>query len=89
MAMSDTVTIDRTGRLVLPKAIRDRFRLVGGSQIEVQIVGDHVELKPVTNHSEGELIEKNGILVIRSNDSEFDATDAVKADRREREQHLS
>jgi AbrB family looped-hinge helix DNA binding protein len=44
---STTVTIDKAGRLVLPKALRDRFRLVPGSQLEVEIREDHLELRPL------------------------------------------
>jgi AbrB family looped-hinge helix DNA binding protein len=42
-----TVTVDRAGRLVLPKALRERFRLVPGSRLEIEARDDHFELRPV------------------------------------------
>jgi AbrB family looped-hinge helix DNA binding protein len=46
--MSDaTITMDKAGRLLLPKALRDRFRLRPGSQLEILVRGDHFELRPL------------------------------------------
>lgn len=39
-------TIDAAGRLVLPKAIRDRAQLAPGAPIEVRVVDGRVELQP-------------------------------------------
>lgn len=39
-------TIDVTGRIVLPKAIRERAQLVPGAPIEVRVVDGRVELEP-------------------------------------------
>lgn len=87
--MSYTISIDQAGRLVLPKPIRDRFNLCGGSKIELQTVGDHVELKPFVEDAESKLIEKNGRLVIPAADEKtFDAAEAIRADREERDSNL-
>jgi len=40
-------TIDSAGRLVLPKSVREAINLHGGTEVEIRIVGDHVELSPV------------------------------------------
>ena len=39
-------TMDAAGRLVLPKAVRDRAQLAPGVPIEVRVVDGHVELEP-------------------------------------------
>ena len=39
-------TMDAAGRLVLPKAVRDRAQLSPGVPIEVHVVDGHVELEP-------------------------------------------
>ena len=39
-------TIDRAGRIVLPKAIRDRARLAPGIPLDVRVVGGTVEIEP-------------------------------------------
>ena len=40
-------TIDRLGRVVVPKAIRDHLRLRGGETLEVEERDGVVELRPV------------------------------------------
>lgn len=40
------VTIDAAGRLVIPKQVRARLGLEAGSELELDEVGDHVELRP-------------------------------------------
>jgi AbrB family looped-hinge helix DNA binding protein len=57
------LTIDRLGRVLIPKAIRDRLKLKPGSAIELDVVGDHLELKP--RREEAEISEEHGVLVFR------------------------
>jgi AbrB family looped-hinge helix DNA binding protein len=45
--MKKILSVDQAGRLVLPKELRDQFGLHPGSQLELAIGPDHVELKPV------------------------------------------
>lgn len=40
-------TIDRAGRLVVPKAIRDRLRLTNGAEVEVEEHDGVIEVRPV------------------------------------------
>lgn len=37
-------TIDSAGRLVVPKALRDQLGLGPGSQVDVSVVDDHLEV---------------------------------------------
>jgi AbrB family looped-hinge helix DNA binding protein len=39
-------TIDNAGRLVLPKAARQRARLVPGMPLEVRVVDGRIEIEP-------------------------------------------
>ena len=39
-------TIDHAGRLVLPKAARQRARLVPGMPLEVRVVDGRIEIEP-------------------------------------------
>lgn len=39
-------TIDAAGRVVLPKAIRERAQLTPGAPLEVRVVDGRVELEP-------------------------------------------
>jgi AbrB family looped-hinge helix DNA binding protein len=55
------ITIDRAGRIVVPKPIRDRFHLVPGTTLELQAGADGIRLFPVSN--EPSLVSKQGVLV--------------------------
>ncbi len=41
------VSIDRAGRVVIPKDVRDRLSLSGDSQLELSVEGDELRLAPV------------------------------------------
>lgn len=43
--MTDTVSIDDAGRLVVPRNLRRRLGLTGAGRLEIRHVGDHVELR--------------------------------------------
>lgn len=45
--MAITVNMDRTGRVVLPRVIRERLGLTGAAQLEVVDSPDGVLLRPV------------------------------------------
>ncbi|MGH3612249.1 MAG: AbrB/MazE/SpoVT family DNA-binding domain-containing protein [Pseudonocardia sp.] len=40
------VVIDAAGRVVIPKQVRERLGFVAGSTLELDELGDHVELRP-------------------------------------------
>jgi len=62
--MEDTITIDRVGRLVVPKAIRARLRLREGMRLHVwEEEGKRLVLEPVAEESVP--AEVDGLLVIR------------------------
>jgi AbrB family looped-hinge helix DNA binding protein len=54
-------TIDRAGRVVIPKAIRDRAGLVPGAELEIRLDNGIVEISPPA--PQGRLVEKEGFLV--------------------------
>lgn len=41
------VAIDRAGRVVLPKAIREAAGLTGGEEVDVRLAGAVIEIEPV------------------------------------------
>ena len=55
--------IDKAGRVVIPKSIRDRYGLEPGTQIEFLVREDSVALRPVPPQA-GCLREKEGVLVL-------------------------
>lgn len=54
-------TLDRFGRIVIPKKLRDELNLGPGSTVRIEEGKDGILLKPV--EGEGNLKEKNGVLV--------------------------
>ena len=74
-------TLDRFGRVVVPKDIRDRLGLRPGAEIEIDEKGNEVVLKPVEH--EPVLMVREGVLVY-SGKATGDIRDAVRAHREER-----
>ena len=58
------ITLDRMSRIVVPKAIRDRFALKPGDDLEVTIEADSIRLRTASPASC--LTEEGGILVCSS-----------------------
>ena len=54
-------TIDRAGRLVVPKVIREAAHLTPGTEVEVRLVGGRVEIEPVPIDIQ---LERRGRLVV-------------------------
>lgn len=51
-------TIDKAGRIVIPKAMRDELGFNGGTEVEVTLVDGRIEIEPSTAHIR--LEKKNG-----------------------------
>ena len=59
--MNGKVTIDRVGRVVLPKKLRDELHLSPGDILSVTLQGDQVTLRP--RRSAASLQKKQGVWV--------------------------
>ena len=79
-----TITIDRSGRLVIPKAIRDELGLVEGMPLTV--TSDGVGLRIERAQTGGRLVERDGRLVVESASgrpiSDREIREAIDAGRR-------
>ncbi len=54
-------TIDKAGRVVIPRSIRERIGLAGGGEVDLELDGAGVRIEPVAGH---ELREDGGLLLI-------------------------
>lgn len=54
-------TIDKAGRLVIPRSLRDRIGLPQGGEVELELDGAAVRIEPISG---SELREDAGRLVI-------------------------
>lgn len=88
--MTGRLTLDKAGRIVLPKPLRDELRLEAGDTLEVESSSDVITLRPTRGNAQ--LRKKRGIWVYRSGEplSQAAVDKAIEEVRREREnQNLS
>jgi AbrB family looped-hinge helix DNA binding protein len=60
--MATTVEIDKAGRIVVPKILRDALHLTPGTKIRVEREGDKLVLEP--NIARARLVIENGMPLI-------------------------
>jgi len=60
--MKQMIQIDQAGRVVLPKRMRDTFRLKSGDKLAIEVRGDAIELRPAKPSVRLERV--NGVLVL-------------------------
>jgi AbrB family looped-hinge helix DNA binding protein len=56
-------TIDKAGRVVIPKQLRDRHRLAPGTEVDIVDSGDRLEFLLSDDREDAVLVEKNGRLI--------------------------
>jgi AbrB family looped-hinge helix DNA binding protein len=77
------VKMDKAGRIILPKPVRDRFRLQEGSDLELEEGPEGLLLKPVNLRPS--MVKKNGVWVhLGEVPRGFDWADVVDSARDER-----
>ena len=79
------ITVDKFGRVVIPKEIRDRIGARPGTEFEIEEQDNVILLKPV--QKKAVLIEKDGWLVVQGNPNDpkdVDIVDLIKKDYEER-----
>jgi AbrB family looped-hinge helix DNA binding protein len=62
--MSNKVTLDRAGRVVIPKTLRDELRLAAGDTLDLTVKGDEVTLRP--RRGATPLQKERGVWVFRA-----------------------
>jgi AbrB family looped-hinge helix DNA binding protein len=78
-----TLTIDKAGRVILPKPLRDKLGLRGGSTLEMEETPEGVLLKPASHKPS--LVRKGRFLVHTGElPRGYDLTDAINEDRDDR-----
>ncbi|MGC8623919.1 MAG: AbrB/MazE/SpoVT family DNA-binding domain-containing protein [Phycisphaerae bacterium] len=85
--MNMRITIDKAGRMILPKSVRHVLGLEAGDTLELNVQGENISLHPVRNTSP--LRKKKGVWVYRTgrplNAAAIRAArDSVRQDREER-----
>lgn len=62
--MNSKVTLDRAGRVVLPKTLRDQMHLSPGDTLDITVKGDEMTLRP--RRGATPLQKERGVWVFRS-----------------------
>jgi AbrB family looped-hinge helix DNA binding protein len=60
---SAMLRIDRAGRVVLPKPLREQFNLLPGDTLRLSVEGQSIKLEPTA--AAGSLVRKGSVLVFR------------------------
>ena len=62
--MTITLTLDKAGRVVIPKPLRDELQLGAGDSLALESQGDQITLRPVRGSAA--LRKEDGIWVFRT-----------------------
>jgi AbrB family looped-hinge helix DNA binding protein len=62
--MNTRLTVDKAGRIVIPKPLREELHLEPGDALEMESVGDQITLRPV--RGTGPLTKEHGVWVFRT-----------------------
>lgn len=82
--MAHIIYVDRAGRVVIPKALRERYGLRPGEPLELLDSGDELRLRPQAAHAAVVRAADGGISFEGELPPDFDlvgAVDAVRAAR--------
>jgi len=74
-------TVDKAGRMVIPRLLRERIGLGGGGTVEIDIDGTGIRIRPVVGN---QLREEGSLLVIPRTGLSIDDTavsELIDADR--------
>jgi len=81
------LVIDKAGRVVIPKTVRDRLGLRAGDALELQSEGDSVRLRPARPKTV--LCKEHGLWVYCGDSSGVDIINAIEDDRENRVRDVS
>ena len=62
--MNIRITIDKAGRVVIPKPLREELHLEAGDALEMESAGEQISLRPV--RGTGPLTKEHGVWVIHT-----------------------
>ena len=79
--MSQTITIDQAGRIVLPKEVRQRLNLGPGARLMLDVVAQRIELTPQPQADAELAVTPGKRTVLRATGKAFDAAAATRAER--------
>jgi AbrB family looped-hinge helix DNA binding protein len=84
--MNAKLTVDKAGRIVLPKPIREKLQLAPGDELELESFDDRITLRPLRGTAQ--LRKKRGVWVFHCGEPLSAATvdETIEQARRERDE---
>jgi AbrB family looped-hinge helix DNA binding protein len=79
--MSQPITMDQAGRIVLPKEVRRRLNLGPGARLMLDVVAQRIELTPAPQADAELALTAGKRMVLRPTGKAFDAAAATRAER--------
>jgi len=86
--MTAKLTLDKAGRVVIPKKVRDKLRMAAGDSFELESRDEKIVLKPVREKST--MFKKDGMWVIKTGKplTIEDVNAVIESGREERHRHI-
>ena len=84
--MATKISIDKAGRVVLPKSLREKMRVEAGDDLLVEAEGDRITLRPI--RQEALLKKELGIWVYQGESSSTSIPELIDAEREKRVREL-
>lgn len=85
--MNGRITIDRAGRVVIPKPVREQLHLKPGDSLELESADERITLRPV--RAQARLQKEQGIWVYQGEPTDLSITDLVDRERERRIREIS
>lgn len=76
------VTVDKFGRILIPKAVRDKFELSAGSELELNISEEGFFVTPV--EGDMKIVREGGMVYIAGYSNDIDIVEQIQKDREDR-----
>lgn len=85
--MATKLTLDKAGRVVLPKPLRDRLQLASGDTLNLESVGESIILRPVRQNV---MLKKElGVWVYQGEPTGASIPDLIDRDRENRNRSVT
>jgi AbrB family looped-hinge helix DNA binding protein len=79
--MTQVLTVDKTGRVLLPSAVRRRLNLQPGSRLALELLAERIELTVLPPESAPTTLSPTGRRVLGASGTPSDAAQAVRDER--------
>ncbi len=85
--MTTKLTLDKAGRVVLPKPLRDRLQLAPGDTLHLETEGERITLRPVRQNV---MLKKEfGVWVYQGESTDTSITDLLDRERENRNHEVT